>query len=226
MRLRSTERLRTRNHPLDPLYAAELEEAVRILAREKYLGDGVRIASINLMEPAKSLVEKHQPGSPFERKALAVLLDRGKRASYEAVVDLAGKSVDVGHRASQRRPAIDHAGRVQRVEQAVHRSPLFQAALQKRGVTDADLVMVEPWSAGMYGTELPEEQRSAENAGAVLRAVRAERQRLRAAHRQHGDRGGSLQNGSGPHRGIPHRAAAARAGQLGARVHSQRPHRI
>ena len=51
-------------HPLDPLYASELEEAVRILAREKYLGDGVRIASINLMEPAKSLVEKHQPGNP------------------------------------------------------------------------------------------------------------------------------------------------------------------
>ena len=80
-------------HPLDPLYPAELEEAVRILGREKYLGDTVRIASINLIEPAKSLVEKHKPGAPFERKALAVLLDRGKRASYEAVVDLVGKSV-------------------------------------------------------------------------------------------------------------------------------------
>ena len=49
-------------HPLDPLYPAELEEAVEILAREKYLGDKVRIASINLIEPAKSLVEKHRPG--------------------------------------------------------------------------------------------------------------------------------------------------------------------
>ena len=39
-------------------------------------------------------------------------------------------------------------------EAAVRRSPLFQAALKKRGVTDADLVMVDPWSAGMYGTEL------------------------------------------------------------------------
>ena len=35
---------------------------------------------------------------------------------------------------------------------------LFQAALKKRGVTDADLVMVDPWSAGKYGTELPDEQ--------------------------------------------------------------------
>jgi primary-amine oxidase len=43
-------------------------------------------------------------------------------------------------------------------EQAVRRSPLFQAAIEKRGVTDASLVMVEPWSAGMYGTELPEDK--------------------------------------------------------------------
>ena len=144
-------------HPLDPLSAAELEEAVRILAREKHLGDNVRLASINLIEPAKSLVEKHQPGSPFERKALAVLLDRGKRASDEAVLDLAGKSViSVTQLPSGVQPSI-MLDEFSECEQAVRRSPLFQAALHKRGVTDADLVMVEPWSAGMYGTELPED---------------------------------------------------------------------
>jgi primary-amine oxidase len=144
-------------HPLDPLSAAELEEAVRILAREKHLGDNVRLASINLIEPAKGLVEKHQPGSPFERKALAVLLDRGKRASDEAVLDLAGKSViSVTQLPSGVQPSI-MLDEFSECEQAVRRSPLFQAALHKRGVTDADLVMVEPWSAGMYGTELPED---------------------------------------------------------------------
>jgi primary-amine oxidase len=145
-------------HPLDPLNAAELEQTVRILGRERYLGDGVRIASLNLIEPAKSLVEKHKPGSPFERKALAVLLDRGKRASYEAVVDLAGKSVaSVTELPSDVQPSI-MLDEFSEVEAMVHRSPLFQAALQKRGVTDGDLVMVEPWSAGMYGNELPEDQ--------------------------------------------------------------------
>src|SRR5580700_5892832 len=145
-------------HPLDPLYAPELEAAVRILAREKYLDNGVRIASINLFEPAKSLVEKYKPGSLFERKALAVLLDRAKRASYEAVVDLAGKSVtSITQLPSDVQPSI-MLDEFSEVEQTVHRSPLFQAALKKRGVTDADLVMVEPWSAGLYGTELPEDQ--------------------------------------------------------------------
>jgi primary-amine oxidase len=145
-------------HPLDPLYPAELEEAVRILGQEKYLGGTVRIASLNLVEPARALVEKHQPGAPFERKAQAVLLDRGKRASYEAVVDLVSKSVtSVSQLPSGVQPSI-MLDEFSEVEQVVHRSPLFQAALKKRGVTDGDLVMVEPWSAGMYGTELTEEK--------------------------------------------------------------------
>jgi primary-amine oxidase len=145
-------------HPLDPLYAEELEETVQILARERRLGDGVRIASINLIEPAKCLVEKHQPGNPFERKALAVLLDRGQRASYEVVVDLVDKSIpSVTPLPSGIQPSV-MLDEFSECERAVRRSPLFRAALRKRGVTDADLVMVDPWSAGTYGTELPEDQ--------------------------------------------------------------------
>jgi primary-amine oxidase len=145
-------------HPLDPLYAFELDQAVSILARENYLKEGARIVSINLMEPPKSSVEKYKPGSSFERKALAVLLDRTKRASYEAVVDLVANSVaSVTELPTGVQPSImlDEFGEV---EQMVHKSPLFQEALKKRGVTDSDLVMVEPWSAGAYGNELSEDQ--------------------------------------------------------------------
>lgn len=38
-------------------------------------------------------------------------------------------------------------------EAAVKASPEFQAAIKKRGITDADLVMVDPWSAGYYAVE-------------------------------------------------------------------------
>ena len=145
-------------HPLDPLSGPELNHVVRILRREHYFGENVRIVSINLTEPAKSLVEGHSPGIAFERKALAVLLDRGKRSAYEAVVDLVGGSVaSVTELPSGVQPSI-MLDEFSECEHAVRRSPLFQAALRKRGVTDADLVMVEPWSAGMYGTELPEDR--------------------------------------------------------------------
>ncbi len=145
-------------HPLDPLNAAELEDAVQILRRKNYIGEKVRIASLNLIEPAKRLIEKYLPGASFERRALAVLLDGGKRAAYEAVVDLATKSVtSVTELPAGVQPSI-MLDEFSECEQAVRRSPLFQDALRKRGVADADLVMVEPWSAGMYGTELVEDQ--------------------------------------------------------------------
>jgi primary-amine oxidase len=145
-------------HPLDPLYTAELEQAVQILEREQRLAGNVRIASLNLIEPPKAFIEAREPGSAFERKALAVLLDRDKRASCEAVVDLAANSItSVTQLPDGIQPSI-MLDEFSECEQAVRRSPLFQAALRKRGVTDANLVMVEPWSAGVYGNELPEDQ--------------------------------------------------------------------
>ena len=44
-------------------------------------------------------------------------------------------------------------------EEAVKRSPAFREALRKRGVEDVNLVMVDPWSAGVYGNERPEDLR-------------------------------------------------------------------
>ena len=50
-----------------------------MLAREGHLGGDVRIVSINLTEPAKSLVEGYKPRAHSNVRALAVLMDRGKR---------------------------------------------------------------------------------------------------------------------------------------------------
>jgi primary-amine oxidase len=144
-------------HPLDPLTGAELAQIVEVLRNSGHLGDGVRIASINLIEPEKHAVEALRAGDHFERKALAILLDRGQQAAYETVVDLLRSSMtSVTKLPSGIQPAI-MLDEFAECEQAVLRSPIFQAALAKRGVTDIDLVMVEPWSAGMYGSELPED---------------------------------------------------------------------
>ena len=150
--------LATISHPLDPLSAGELAEAVRILQRENLFRADVRIVSINLTEPAKHAIESYQPGKPLARKALAILLDRAKRSASEVVLDLGARVVaSVKELPSGIQPS-NMLDEFSECEQAVHRSPLFQEALRKRGVTDADLVMVEPWSAGMYGTELPEDR--------------------------------------------------------------------
>jgi primary-amine oxidase len=144
-------------HPLDPLTQSELEETVRILKAERHLSENV-LASINLIEPAKQAIANYKLGESLERKALAVLLDRNRRTAFELIVNLNDHSVSsVTELPSGVQPSI-MLDEFAECEQAVRRSPLFQEALRKRGVSDADLVMVEPWSAGMYGTELPQEE--------------------------------------------------------------------
>ena len=73
-------------------------------------------------------------------------------------------------------------------EAAVKRSAEFREALEKRGVATSNLVMVDPWSAGMYGTELPEDKGKRLSRALCWVRSEAERQRLRAAARRRGGR--------------------------------------
>lgn len=141
-------------HPLDPLSAAEIATVVGILREAQKLGNSFRFVSCTLEEPAKEVVRDYRPGQPITRRAFLVLLDNASGTGYEAVVDLSAKSVeryDALPAGVQPAIMLDEFGEA---EEVVKGSPEFQAALAKRGVRDAKLVMVEPWSAGSYGTEL------------------------------------------------------------------------
>lgn len=144
------------SHPLDSLNAAELEAAAVILRHEKQLGDSVRFVSISLNEPSKHTVGTYLPGAPAPRQAFVVLLDRKTETAYESVVDLVAESV-VSFKQLPKgiQPSI-MLDEFFEVERAVRKHPEFLAALERRGITSPDLVMVDPWSAGFYGTELPE----------------------------------------------------------------------
>lgn len=145
-------------HPLDPLSESELAAAVEILRTEYKLGDSWRFVSAVLVEPEKKVARSWRPGEPMARQAFVVLLDTAQQAGFEAVVNLPGKKVarfEKLPRGVQPAVMLDEFGEC---EEAVKRSPLFREALQKRGVENVDLVMVEPWSAGNYGTEVAEDK--------------------------------------------------------------------
>jgi len=145
-------------HPLDPLSADEVERAVAILRREQGLGDTWRFVMITSEEPSREAVAAHVVGRPFERVASAVLLDTATGEGREAAVDLVrGKVLRFEPLAAGLQPPIMLDEFVE-CEAAVKRSAEFRSALAKRGVRDVELVMVDPWSAGMYGTELPEDK--------------------------------------------------------------------
>ena len=139
-------------HPLDPLTPKEIAEAAAILKTQRDLGARVRFETIVLQEPAKETVLNFRTGDLIHREAFIVILDNDAGATYEAVISLDQGKVSSWQHIPGVQPRImfDEFGDC---EAAVKANPEFQAAIKKRGITNSDLVMVDPWSAGNYGFE-------------------------------------------------------------------------
>jgi primary-amine oxidase len=141
-------------HPLAPLSAEEILAAVRICREQRKLNKCWRFVSVTLQDPPKELVLNYKPGHDVTRQAFIVLLDSASGSGYEAVVDIRAQTVSSFVMLSPgQQPGIT-LDEFNECEEAVKRSPEFFAALKKRGVSDVGLVMVDPWSAGVYGTEI------------------------------------------------------------------------
>ena len=145
-------------HPLDPLTPEEIAEAAAILKTQRDLGARVRFETIVLQEPAKETVLNFRTGDPIQREAFIVILDNDAGATYEAVISLdQGKVTSWKHIPGvQPRIMLDE---FRDCEAAVKANPEFQAAIKKRGITNSDLVMVDPWTAGNFGIEEEEGRR-------------------------------------------------------------------
>jgi primary-amine oxidase len=137
-------------HPLEPLSAAEIAAAVAIVRAERKVGGAFRFPCVTLHEPPKPLVLAFQPGDRFEREAFLILLDNATGDMYEAIVSLSQQRVTSWQHVPDAQPNI-MADELAECEQAVKAHPEFQAILAKRGITDLDLVVVDPWAIGHFG---------------------------------------------------------------------------
>src|SRR5579883_3362386 len=139
-------------HPLEPLSAAEITTAVSIIRTEKNLSQSVRFASVTLHEPPKQFVLNYKPGDPYAREAELVLVDDEQRAVYEAIVSITDGKVTSWELVPGVQPPV-LMDEFFECEQIVKADPGYQEVLRKRGITNVDLVMVDPWSPGYYGPQ-------------------------------------------------------------------------
>src|SRR6266581_4320930 len=72
-------------HPLDPLTAEELLVIRDVLAQSGRFSPETKFAWIELEEPAKSLVERFEPGG-FPRRARLAALDFGRHQSFAVTI--------------------------------------------------------------------------------------------------------------------------------------------
>lgn len=144
-------------HPLDPLDAREIAAACAAVRAHGDAGPHLRFVNVELDEPHKDNVMAWRPGEPSPRAAFVVVLRRDTGAAFEARVDLASGAVTEWRALAQDaapfgQPAV-MLEEFQAVERAVKKNLAWRAAVARRGLSEAeiDLVQVDPFSAGHFG---------------------------------------------------------------------------
>jgi len=143
----------TLRHPLEPLSADEVQQAVSLLRSLGKVTPTTRFVSISLQEPPKALVHAFDGQHAVPRDAFVVLFDNAKNTAYEAILSLSSQDLLSWREFPGAQPTMTIDEQIE-CEQAVLASEEFKAALKRHyGIDDTRLVMVDIWSAGNYGSE-------------------------------------------------------------------------
>jgi primary-amine oxidase len=145
-------------HPLDRLTPEEMAAAVAIIKGSEHFGERMRFASLGLHAPAKSEVLSFVPGNTVERQADVILLDNNDGAAVEITVSLTSGTVTSHQRLTDVKTAVI-LDEFFESEDLIRTDPGFIEAMAKRGITDLDLVTIDPWSAGNYGDPIESNNR-------------------------------------------------------------------
>ena len=138
-------------HPLEPLSADEIQQAIELLRQADKVTPTTRFVSVTLLEPDKASVHAHNGAVELPRSAKAILFDNATNSCFEAVVSLSQARLLSCRHVPGVQPTMTIDEQVE-CEQAVIGSQEFRAALKRHfGTDDTSLVMVDIWSAGFYG---------------------------------------------------------------------------
>ena len=139
-------------HPLDPLSAEEVSAAVHVLRTHGPATDQMRFVSVNLNEPPKSEIDSITAGNTPDRRAFIIAIDLATRRVLEALVSLSRGTL----LSCEERPGVQPGIIIEEFilcENTVKADPRWRAALARRGITEFEKAIVDPWSAGAYGDE-------------------------------------------------------------------------
>src|SRR5580658_2091533 len=142
-------------HPLECLTVDEIARARDIVlasGRTTVPPDDVRFAYVALFEPPKALVRAWDAGDEvgLDRRVRLVLLEGPQSDVVEAVVSVTRGEVDQWDVVRDVRPPLQIEEAIH-VIAALHENAEWNAALDRRGVVDRDLVQIDPWPAGGFG---------------------------------------------------------------------------
>jgi primary-amine oxidase len=152
----TTDRQAAAEHPLDPLSAEEIRQAVAVLRRDRGVGPRWRFASVELSEPSKDALRGFPLGGAIEREADVVCWSRDDGQTYKARVSIGEDRVlSWEHRPGEQ--ANFTVDEYHECDEALKKDPRVIAALEGRGIHDMERVLIDTWAYG--GLLVPEKYR-------------------------------------------------------------------
>jgi len=136
-------------HPLDPLTADEIKTTARVLTSSTRFPPGALFSTVVLKEPRKQEVLSYEPGAPLNRSAFAIILDRKRNRTFEAIVDLAAERVLSWIEVPGVQPAVLEA-EDEPLSRIIMADARWQKAMRKRGIADFSKVQIEAWAVGQF----------------------------------------------------------------------------
>lgn len=134
-------------HPLDPLTAGEIRQATGILRRDRGIGPSWRFASVELREPAKSVLPSREADPAAPREAIVVCWDRADGQAFRAVVSLTSDEVTNWEHLPGQQPNMT-VDEWHECDEMLRAHPALVRALARRGITDISRVLTDMWAYG------------------------------------------------------------------------------
>jgi len=148
-------------HPLDPLSAAEITEAVKQF-RNEHSSEHAFFSSAGLLEPPKASVKA---GADIPRTVRLLGVDETPDGGFVADVNLSSGAADIRRLPGNAQVAYSFVD-IGIATEITKRNTDWLAAVAKRGVvTDSEeameLIQIDPWPAGGYAhPDIPEGHRA------------------------------------------------------------------
>lgn len=148
------------DHPLSLLSPDEVTTARRVLTDAGELPEGATVVHIVLLEPDKAHLAAWAPGEPVERRVKALIVPGPELTMVELVISVTEARIVERTVIEGMRPAL-LMGESFVAMLACRDHPDYLAALARRGITEPDLVQIDPWPAGVFGYAVEEGRRIA-----------------------------------------------------------------
>tara|TARA_Y100001936_G_scaffold51301_1_gene49865 strand:- start:305 stop:2200 length:1896 start_codon:yes stop_codon:yes gene_type:complete len=134
-------------HPLDQITSEEINKAVDLCKSHQEFCEETVFISISLIEPDKDLLRK---GSDVKlsRKLKIRGIDSNSDGGFVSILDISNNKIISLDRVSNDAQVTYSMAEVFMAQELTKANKDYQEALEKRGITDLELIQIDPWPAG------------------------------------------------------------------------------